>query len=135
MHMDLKDKTHEQTEKNKSFIQSADFAITGWKTAFHDERNFRSHIATTGLAIVAGFIFKLAMYEWFWLLGSCFLVLFAELVNTAFENVVDMVTDQHFHPIGKKVKDIAAGAVLLTACFAFLIGCLIFIPKIVEWFN
>lgn len=59
-----------------------------------------------------------------------FLVLVVEIINTVFENVVDMVTDFHFHPIGKKIKDMAAGAVLLTTGFAVVVGLLLFVPKI-----
>ena len=51
-------------------------------------------------------------------------------VKTVFENVVDMFTDFHFHPIGKKIKDMAAGAVLVTACFAVIVGLILFVPKI-----
>ncbi|HBV08297.1 MAG TPA: UDP kinase, partial [Enterococcus faecalis] len=70
--------------------------------------------------------------EWLWLLLAVFLVWLAEIINTIFENVVDMFTDFHFHPIGKKVKDMAAGAVLLTAGFAVLVGLILFVPKILQ---
>ena len=56
----------------------------------------------------------------------------AVVVIGCFENVVDMFTDFHFHPIGKKVKDMAAGAVLLTAGFAVLVGLILFVPKILQ---
>lgn len=132
MPMDSKDK--KQVEKNKSFIQSLDFAITGWKTVYRDERNFRKHVRVSFLVIALGFIFSLNLSEWLWLLTSISLVLFAEMLNTTFENIVDMVTDYHFDPLGKKIKDVAAGAVLLTACFAVVIGVLIFLPKMVHLF-
>jgi undecaprenol kinase len=45
-----------------------------------------------------------------------------------------MVTDCHFHPIGKKIKDMAAGAVLVTSVFAIIVGVIIFLPKIIELF-
>ena len=72
--------------------------------------------------------------EWLWLLLSVFLVWIVEIVNTVFENVVDMFTDFHFHPIGKKIKDMAAGAVLMTAFFALIVAAIIFIPKILAFF-
>ena len=83
-------------------------------------------------AIVFGFLFSLTLAEWLWLLLAVFLVWLAEIINTIFENVVDMFTDFHFHPIGKKVKDMAAGAVLLTAGFAVLVGLILFVPKILQ---
>ncbi|OJG71672.1 diacylglycerol kinase [Enterococcus phoeniculicola] len=92
----------------------------------------RKHVLFGSLAILAGFIFQLSQIEWLWLLLAVFLVLVVEIINTIFENVVDMVTEFHFHPIGKKVKDMAAGAVLLTALFASLIGAILFLPKIYQ---
>ncbi|WP_086347383.1 diacylglycerol kinase [Candidatus Enterococcus clewellii] len=125
--MALKDK---QTEKNKHFIASLEFALQGVRTVFKEERNMRTHVLMGALAIIAGFLFQLNAMEWLWLLLVIFLVLIIEIINTAFENVVDMCTDFHFHPIGKKIKDMAAGAVLITACFSLLVGSILFLPKI-----
>ncbi|MGM0217001.1 diacylglycerol kinase family protein [Enterococcus sp. AZ126] len=126
MPMDSKDK---RTAKNKHFIASLEFALQGIKTVFKEERNMRTHFIMGVLAIIIGFVFRLAISEWLWLLLAIFLVLVMEIINTVFENVVDMVTDFHFHPIGKKIKDMAAGAVLLTTGFAVVVGVLLFVPK------
>lgn len=131
MLMALKDK---QTEKNKHFIASLEFALQGIRTVFKEERNMRTHSLMGVLAIIAGFIFRLTTVEWLWLLFVIFFVLIIEIINTAFENVVDMCTDFHFHPIGKKIKDMAAGAVLITACFSLIVGSIIFLPKIWQLF-
>ncbi|MBO0469086.1 diacylglycerol kinase family protein [Enterococcus sp. DIV0242_7C1] len=125
--MDSKDK---QTEKNKHFIASLEFALQGIKTVFKEERNMRTHVLMGIIAVVIGFVFGLSIAEWLWLLLVIFLVLVVEIINTVFENVVDMFTDFHFHPIGKKIKDMAAGAVLLTSGFAVIVGLLLFVPKI-----
>lgn len=130
MPMDLKDKKN--IEKNKRFINSVEFAITGIRTVYRDERNMRSHTIVGILVVIAGFIFGLNRFEWLWILLSVFLVIIMEIINTAFENVVDMVTNKHFHPLGKKIKDMAAGAVLITSLFAMLIGAIIFLPKIIQ---
>lgn len=127
MLMDLKDKN---THKNKYFITSVEFALTGIQTVFKEERNMRKHVFFGVLALLAGFIFQLSHFEWLWLLLAVFLVWIVEIINTVFENVVDMFTDFHFHPIGKKIKDMAAGAVLLTSFFAVIIGLILFVPKI-----
>ncbi len=129
--MALNDKN---TEKNKNFIASVEFAFTGIKTVFKEERNMRKHVVLGLVAILAGVIFSLNKSEWLWLLLSVFLVWLVEIINTVVENIVDMFTDFHFHPIGKKVKDMAAGAVLLTALFAILVGSFIFLPKLYQWF-
>ncbi|WYJ98180.1 diacylglycerol kinase [Enterococcus sp. DIV0212c] len=127
MPMDSKDK---RTQKNKHFITSLEFALQGIRTVFKEERNMRTHVFMGIIAIIMGFVFQLAISEWLWLLLVIFLVLVVEIINTVFENVVDMVTDFHFHPIGKKIKDMAAGAVLLTTGFAVVVGLLLFVPKI-----
>ena len=121
MPMDYKGKK-EDIGKNKHFIRSVEFAVTGIKTVLG------------GVAIVLGLLFQLNRWEWLWLLLSIFLVIVMEIINTAFENVVDMITDFHFHSIGKKVKDMAAGAVLITALFALIVACFIFLPKVFQLF-
>ncbi|MBM7708759.1 diacylglycerol kinase family protein [Enterococcus lemanii] len=131
--MDYKDRK-EDIGKNKYFSQSIEFALTGIRTVFQDERNMRSHLILGIITILFGFIFQLNKWEWLWILLCVFLVIIMEIVNTAFENVVDMVTDFHFHSIGKKIKDMAAGAVLITALFAVIVGCIIFLPKIYQLF-
>lgn len=127
--MDLKDKS---TKKNRYFSDSFNFAAQGIKTAYKEERNMRKHTVFAGIALIAGLVFQLMWYEWLWLMLAIFMVLIVEIINTAFENVVDMFTNYHFHDIGKKIKDMAAGAVLLTACFAVIVGAVIFIPKVYE---
>ncbi|MDA3973085.1 diacylglycerol kinase family protein [Enterococcus thailandicus] len=129
--MDLKDK---QVEKNKHFMTSVEFAIQGVKTVFDEERNMKTHVVFGIFALIAGVIFQLSQSEWLWLFLAIFLVWIVEILNTVFENVVDMFTDFHFHPIGKKIKDMAAGAVLLTACFAVIVGLILFVPKIYQLF-
>ena len=57
-----------------------------------------------------------------------------ELVNTSVEAVVDLVTEER-KPLAKIAKDTAAGAVLIVALFSAVIGCIIFVPKIMEWFT
>lgn len=128
--MDSNDKN---TKKNKNFITSVEFAYTGIKTVFKEERNMRKHVVFGLLALIAGIIFQLSRMEWLWLLAAVFLVWLVEIINTIFENIVDMFTDFHFHPIGKKVKDMAAGAVLLTALFAIVVGMILFLPKLYLW--
>lgn len=129
MRMDSKDK-RQKIGKNKTFLASFEFAWHGLVTAYYDERNMRVHVSVAILSIFLGFLFQLTLNEWRWLLLMILLVIVMEFVNTAFENVIDLVTDKHFHELAKKVKDMAAGAVLLTAMVAVVIGCTIFLPKI-----
>ena len=133
MRMDLKDKECEKkVEKNKHFLMSVEFAIQGVKTVFNEERNMKKHVGFGLLAFFMGIICQLSLSEWLWLFLAVFLVWIVEILNTVFESVVDMFTDFHFHPIGKKIKDMAAGAVLVTAFFAIIVGLILFIPKIYQ---
>lgn len=116
--------------KNTSFIASFDFAVTGIWTALKQERNMRKHFFSTFLAIFCGLIFQISKTDWLFLLLSCFLVITAELFNSSIENVVDLAADYQFHMRAKLSKDMAAGAVLVISCFALVVGCFIFLPKI-----
>ncbi|MEG0255672.1 MAG: diacylglycerol kinase family protein [Vagococcus sp.] len=126
--MDLKDKN--KTTKNKTFIESFKHALYGIKTVMTEERNMKYHVSFSALVIMFGVLFHLDKMEWLFLLFTIFLVLVTETINTCFENLVDLVTNHAYHDLAKKVKDMAAGAVLLTALLACLVGAIIFLPKI-----
>lgn len=125
--MDLKDKT---TQKNKHFFSSLFFALQGIKVAIKEERNMRIHLVIACLVIVFSFCLKVNKTEWLMLLIVIFLVLLMEIINTIFENIVDMFTEYSYHPLGKKIKDMGAAGVFLAAILAMIIGGIIFIPKI-----
>ncbi|MDR1113896.1 MAG: diacylglycerol kinase family protein [Candidatus Margulisbacteria bacterium] len=120
--------------KNRSLLLSVGCAIQGIYQAFKQEANLRIHFAAAALAAAAGFVFKLTAGEWAVLLLTITLVIFAELINTALEANVNLATKKQL-PEAKLAKDAAAGAVLLTALNAVLIGLLIFGPKIRECFR
>ena len=126
--MDSKDK--KQVRKNKSFFESLKHASNGLVTVFKEERNMKYHISLMIIVLVFSILFQLSKIEWLFILISIFLVLITETINTAFETIVDLVTDRKYHILAKKVKDMAAGAVLLSTILACLIGAIIFIPKI-----
>ncbi|GMG70054.1 diacylglycerol kinase family protein [Tetragenococcus halophilus] len=131
MPMDSNDKKP-SVGKSKNLLNSIEFAISGIKTVYKDERNMRIHMFCAVLVIILGLVLDLDRFEWLWI-GLCiFLMLIMEIINTVFENVVNMVTNHHFHPLGKKVKDVAAAAVLITAIFSVFVGALIFLPKIYQ---
>ena len=77
------------------------------------------------MVICAGFYFRITTSEWCWLVLCFGMVLSAELFNTAIENLVDMVSPE-YHPLAGKVKDVAAGAVVVTAGTSVIIALLIF---------
>ena len=78
---------------------------------------------------IAGWYYQLNSSEWLWIIAASGMVLGAELFNTAIEVLVDLVSPE-IHPKAKIIKDVAAGAVLIAAFAAVLIGLIIFLPKI-----
>ena len=119
--------------KNKKLINSFKYAFKGIGSSLKSERNMKIHFAMMVLVIIAGILLNISMWEWiicFILFG---LVISLEMVNTAIEIVVDIVSPEYNLKAGH-VKDIAAGAVLVNAIVAFIVGLLIFFPKIIRLF-
>jgi diacylglycerol kinase len=113
---------------NEPLSKSFKYAFTGLVNAFIKERNMRIHFLIMILVISFGFILNISNYEWYVCLILFGLVISSELINTAIENTVDMVTQQYNEKV-KYIKDISAGAVLINAIIAAIIGLIIFIPK------
>jgi diacylglycerol kinase len=112
-----------------SLFQSIQFAVKGIATAWTMERNFRIHVVVSILITSLGVYCHLSVSEWALIGSAMILVLVAELINTAIEVTIDLVTRKRkFRAM--LGKDIAAGAVFLTAIYAAFVGCLIFIPKL-----
>jgi diacylglycerol kinase (ATP) len=95
------------------------------------QHNAWLHLGATLTVVVAGFVFALSRSEWCTLLLAIALVWTAEALNTAFEFLADVASPE-FHPLVEKAKDVAAGAVLVTATGALALGLLIFAPRIAE---
>ena len=83
------------------------------------------------MVIAAGIWFNISINEWIAIALTCGIVLAAESFNSAIEALCDLVSPQQ-NPIIKKVKDLAAAAVLFTAIAALIVGCIIFIPYIIS---
>jgi undecaprenol kinase len=115
--------------KARHFMASVGFALEGLNYITRTERNFKIDLAMAGCAVVLGFVHAIAPTEWLALLLVCGMVLFAEATNTAIELVVDMITHGEFDARAKAVKDIAAGACLLCATTASVVGAIIFVPR------
>ncbi|MGQ7372622.1 diacylglycerol kinase family protein [Streptococcus suis] len=128
--MDLQENNSKNRWKNRDLVASLEFATTGLFTAFKEERNMKKHLASAVLVVLAGLIFQVSVTEWLFLLLSISLVIAFEIMNSAIESVVDLVTNYHFHLLAKNAKDMAAGAVLFVSGFALLTGLIIFVPKI-----
>lgn len=133
--MDLKDnKKQIKPQKNRTYRSSFRFAFEGVRTVFQEERNMRSHTFSTLSVLIISLFMDLTMYEWLWILLVCFLVLVMEIWNTVTENIIDLVSPQ-YHPLAKKIKDMAAAAVLLTSTFSVVVGAIILLPKFLAFIN
>jgi len=108
-------------------------AFAGIGNSIKSEINLKIHIFAAALAIGMGLFFKISSSEWLWIFLAIFLVLAAEIMNTAIESLSNLVSPD-YHPLIKKTKDAAAGAVLLIAIFALICGLIIFLPKIIATF-
>ena len=115
----------------KKRITSFKYAIRGIGRTIKSEKNMQIHLVVAFLVIVAGVLLSINLTEWLLCLLCFAMVISAELFNSAIENVVDLISPQH-HKLAGKAKDIAAGAVLITAIFAAIIGLVIFVPKLLD---
>lgn len=106
-------------------------AANGIGHCIRQELNFKIQLIAAFTAIVLGVFFNISTTEWLFVIGCSMLVLSLELLNTALENVCDIITKE-IHPIIKIVKDTAAGAVLVSAIGSTIIGVIIFLPKIIH---
>lgn len=126
----------ENNPPNKSFsfrqmLRSFRYAFRGILFMVKTQHNFWIHLTIAVLVIIAGFLFCISLTEWILVVFAIGLVLSAETFNSAIEQLTDLASPD-FHPQAGRVKDLAAGAVLLTAMAAALIGLLIFVPKIMA---
>ncbi len=114
--------------------ESFRYAVRGVMTAYREERQMKIHTLAAVAAIACGVIADLPRAEWAILALTIAMVIVLELVNTAVERVVDMVTEE-YHPLAEKAKDIAAGAVLVGAIVSVIIGICLFAPRVIEWMG
>ncbi|MCK9451150.1 MAG: diacylglycerol kinase family protein [Bacteroidales bacterium] len=96
-----------------------------------EEHNSRIHLLAAICVLIAAFIFNISAFEWIALVFAIGLVMTLELINSAIENMADFISPNKHDKI-KKVKDLAAAAVLISAVTALVVGLIIFIPKILD---
>jgi diacylglycerol kinase (ATP) len=116
-------------KKARTLAESFFYAISGILYAFNTQRNIKIHFMVAILIIIISFLLKLNTIELLIVFLTIAMVLTAEMINTAIEAVVDMFT-QEYHPLARVAKNVAAGAVLISALNAVIVGYLIFYKKI-----
>ena len=120
-----KDKGNQLERYIKSFFHAVDGIIY---TTLH-EHNMIIMILATIVVVIAGFIFSISAYEWLFCVVIIGAIIATEMINTAIEALVDLVTSE-IHPLAKIAKDTAASASLVLSIAAFIGSLIIFLPKV-----
>jgi len=110
---------------NKTFVN----AFNGIQYFFKTERNGKIQLFVSFLVLLTGFYFRLSPTEWAFIFLCIGAVMGMEMLNSALEHLCNVV-HYDYHPVIKIIKDVSAGAVLLTSVISVLIGLVIFLPKI-----
>lgn len=119
-----------RVQRSRNLFESFSHALVGLERAFMTERNLKIHLIMGSLAILAALFLSFDSFSWAVLFMAIGLVITAELLNTAVERVVDLVSGGEFHILAKDAKDIAAAAVFIASLTAVCIGVALFLPKL-----
>ncbi len=106
-----------------NWLESLNCAIDGILWVVRTQRNMRYHFLVAVLILLAAILLRVSAPELIFMVFAIILVFFAEMINTAFEVLVDLVSPD-YHPLARRAKDVAAGAVMVAAVGAVLIGYL-----------
>jgi len=110
-------------------LSSFKYAFNGLRILVKEEHNSRIHFLAAILVLIAGFLLKISALEWLIIIFAIGFVIATEIINSSIENIADFISPDKDERI-KKIKDLSAAAVLISAITAFIIGLIIFIPKI-----
>jgi diacylglycerol kinase (ATP) len=111
------------------FVKSFGFAMRGFRFSLHEQLNIKIQLVTAIAVVALGLICEITRIEWVVVLLCIALVISLEMINTAMEDLVDMV-EPDYNSVAGKIKDIAAAAVLFASIIAFVIGLIIFLPYV-----
>lgn len=115
--------------RSRSLISSFNYAIEGIVYALRTQRNMRLHVLAAILVLGASMFFRIGRFEFIAIIFAIGFVFTAELANTALEAAVDVAT-QSFDPLAKIAKDVAAGAVFVSAVNAVIVGYIVFFARL-----
>lgn len=112
-------------------LKSFTYAFNGLRVLIKEEHNAWIHLFATVCVVAAGTLFKISLMEWVAVVFAIGLVFSFEIINTSVEHIADFICPERDDRI-KRIKDLAAAAVLVSAITAAVIGLIVFIPKIIE---
>ena len=110
-------------------LKSFTYAFAGLKVLFKEEHNAWIHLFATVCVLVVGILLKISPLEWVAVVFAIGLVFGFEIINTSVENIADFICPEWDDRI-KRIKDLAAAAVLVSAITAAIVGLIVFVPKI-----
>jgi len=116
--------------KKHSVPKAFYYAFKGLQNFFFRERNGKIQLVIGCITVIIAFILQISSIEWIIILLCIGLVLSLEMLNSAIEKLCDLV-HRDFHPVIKVIKDVSAASVLWASIISTVIGCIIFIPKII----
>ena len=131
--MDLEKRKESKKLGFKRFLNSIKYSLDGLKYAYRNEQSLIIHGFGTIIIIILGLIFQIRFIEWAILIIASVVVMAIELLNTAIEATVDLVTDK-FHPLAKIAKDCGSAAGGVSGVMLAIIAIFIFIPYIWKLF-
>lgn len=115
--------------RRQSVAKSFANAYAGMAYSARTQRNVKIHLAAAALVLAASAIFRVSLVELAVLILCIVVVISVEMLNTALECAVDLVTTE-YHPLAKTAKDVSAGAVFVASIGAAVVGGIIFLPKL-----
>lgn len=111
----------------KRFIRSFKYSVEGFVHIWKFHQNIRFHVMTAVIVLATAYMIGISSIEFLFILVAIFVVIISEMINTAIEEMTNLITTEH-RKEAKIAKDVASAAVLLSSVFALLIGLIIFVP-------
>ncbi len=131
--MSLKKQEKHKKMSFKRFLNSIKYSVDGLVNAYQNEQSLWLHAMCTIIIVILGFLLQIKFYEWAVIVIALVVVLAVELLNTAIEATVDLITKE-IHPLAKVAKDCGSAAAFVSSIMVFIICCFIFVPKIIALF-
>jgi len=119
--------------KSRTFFESVCYAISGIVYSLRTQRNMRIHFMMTIIVMISSFLFRLDSSERAMVSFAITFVIVTEMINTSIETTIDLFTEDYHH-LAKIGKNVAAGAVLIAALNAVVVGYVVFFEKVVKLF-
>ena len=120
-------------KKIKRLFKSFTYAFRGISKTFLEEQNLQIQSIVGIIIIIIAYFLKISSIEWSLIILAIFVVILMEMINSAIERITDALKPR-IHSYVKEIKDIMAGAVMLSSLLAIIIGLIIFIPYIIKLF-